>query len=237
MTYANGASLSLLIDQISKSDLDDAAKEAMQGKGTALKPYLDSLGLEDRLRFLRSIVQRSRDFRQTDKSLPALLLSIQWRAEDDVVADSKLNHHLQVQLRTEVIKFLPGGCIYQEKLFVHHPSTRREVQYQDLEPAKKRPAKEKIAKIDHAANEFEERNLKMCVPIIERLLKAEGIEEEAVALEKLKSTEWIDEQGYGHIAHILGSATGWQACRQVFAKRETLKNNTAGDTSALPGDR
>lgn len=208
------------VSKIDESDFALLVSMVMRGEGHALRQYIEPLGLEERLSFLREVVQQSRKARRNDKKLSALSLVVQWRPEEDVRADSKLNYHLQIQLCQEVAKVFAGPCLYNERLYLYDPLLRREVEYVTFD----QPVVDKGGP-DELSLHFEELNLKMSVPVIEKLVQVHGITDEPSALEKLQDTEWLEQHGYGHIAHVLSSAVGARACRAVFAERQ--KETTA----------
>lgn len=200
--------------KIDEADFGLLVSMIMRGDGNALKQYIEPLGLEERISFLREVVQQSRKARRSDKSLSALSLVVQWRLEEDARADSKLNHHLHIQLCREVAKVFAGPFLYNERLYLYDPLLRREVEYATYAaPAEKDGP-------DELSLHFEELNLKMSMPVIEKLVQVHGITDEPAALEKLRDKEWLKQHGYGHIAHILNSSVGAKACRAVFAERQ-----------------
>lgn len=198
--------------------VDMIARLAMQGKGTALREQIEGLGLEDRISLLRKIASRAGAIRQQEKSLPALRVIVEWIQEDDVVADSKLRHHLQVRLCQEVIKVFAGDCIYQECLYLFDPDLRREVNYFDVaaNPDKKRS--------DETHEQLEEHSVNMSMRVIESLIRRHDLSDKDAVLSRLRDVEWIEKEGYGHIAHVLGGDTGREACRRVFEVHESTQS-------------
>lgn len=75
--------------------------------------------------------------------------------------------------------------------------------------------------------EFQKKNLEMSQTILKILIARGDIVSEADALQKLKDRDWITRHGYGHVAHVLASSVGVDACRLIFEKK--LSDNQLGD--------
>lgn len=67
--------------------------------------------------------------------------------------------------------------------------------------------------------EFEQKNFEMIRMVIEKLIDRGDIENEDDALKQIQNREWVVQTGYGHIAHVLSSDIGKNACLAVFAER------------------
>jgi hypothetical protein len=65
---------------------------------------------------------------------------------------------------------------------------------------------------------FEFLNVDMAKQVIVSMMRRNMIVDEADCLAKLSSREWLNKEGYGHIAHILGGPAGREACRILFEK-------------------
>lgn len=67
--------------------------------------------------------------------------------------------------------------------------------------------------------EFKELNREMSRKVLESLIARGHIDSEEDGLRKLKDSEWLGKHGYSHVAHILTSNVGAEACRAIFMER------------------
>lgn len=57
----------------------------------------------------------------------------------------------------------------------------------------------------------------MSIGVVKNLIDRGHVEDKDDALEKLQSAAWLIQHGYGHVAHVLSSQVGIDACIAVFA--------------------
>ena len=66
--------------------------------------------------------------------------------------------------------------------------------------------------------DIEKHNLEMCLNVLKRLIDRGVIESAEDAFQKLQEDEWLDKQGYGHVAHLLRISINTEECRALFAE-------------------
>lgn len=68
--------------------------------------------------------------------------------------------------------------------------------------------------------EFAKRNFEMCQNLIKTLVERGELNTETEALQCIQDKFWLSRHGYGHIAHVLSSQVGIDACQSVFARQK-----------------
>ncbi len=117
---------------LKEKELAELSIAVAKGQGNRLKRYLEPLGLEERIDLLRRLADNTRILHSKNSEIPVLVVKLNWCMEEGVTYDSKLRHHLEIQLRKEVLKIFTGDCLYKERLFLYEPALRRETQYHEV---------------------------------------------------------------------------------------------------------
>lgn len=66
--------------------------------------------------------------------------------------------------------------------------------------------------------DFDKQNIEMIRKVIQTLIERGDIISEEDAVQKFQDCNWLNQRGYSHVAHIMGSPLGKEVCQSVFSE-------------------